>query len=74
MLSAEMDWKIECPKIKPKKKESKSKVNTNDSDSSGIHFLSPLLVDVQRNLSEFWIWVLPIMFVQNENGLLDLEN
>ena len=39
-----------------------------------IHFLSPLLIIVQINLSEFWIRVLLIMFVPSESELLILGN
>ena len=72
-------WTIDCPKIKLKKKKFKSEANIiqahgNDSNSSGYHFLSPLSVAIQRNLKEFWISMLPITFVSNENGLLVLKN
>jgi len=65
---------IDCPKFKPKK-ESKSKANIaqvygNNSDYLVIHFLSPLLVTIKRNLIEFWIRVLSITFVPNGSDLL----
>jgi len=39
-----------------------------------FHFLSPLLFAIQKNLSGFWIWVLPISLVPKESGLLVLKN
>jgi len=39
-----------------------------------FHFLSPLLIVVQRNLSGFCIRALPITFVPNKSGLLVLKN
>ena len=38
-----------------------------------IHLLLPLLVAVQKNLSEFWIRLLPIMFIPNGSDLLVLK-
>ena len=38
-----------------------------------FHFLSTLQFAVQRNLSEFWIQVLPITLVSKGSGLLVLK-
>ena len=76
MLSAEKDTD-DCSKIKLKEPKSEANIahtHGNDSDLLGIHFLSPLLVVVQMNLSEIFIWVLPITFVPNGSDLLVLKN
>ena len=39
-----------------------------------FHFLLSLLFAIQKNLSGFWIWVLPISLVPKESGLLVLKN
>jgi len=70
--------KIDCPKNKSKKKESKSEAIIIQGmviilTHLLVHFLSPLLVVVQKNLSEIWIQVLPFMFVPNGSGLLVLK-
>ena len=70
-------WKIDCPKIKPKK-ESKSEANMaqmhdNDSDSSG-YSLSIIPIGCCSEESK---WIMDtgttIMFVPNETGLLVLK-
>ena len=39
-----------------------------------FYFLSPLLFAIQKNMSEFWIRVLPIYFFPSGSNLLVLKN
>ena len=66
-------WKIDCPKIKPKKKESKPEANIaqthgNDSNSSG-YSLSITPIGCCTAKSECILdTMLPIVFIPNGSG------